>query len=316
MGVGRHRRDAGHAEVEGRHGVAELAGKWQHEAAEAGVHVQPDTAGASERRDVLHGIDDAVRERRGGRHERDGIARHPSPHRGHVRSEIGGHGHRHAANAKVLGGLVERRMGRRGDHDLGARDAAPLPRVIPIRFHRQQDALRAARGDGARDDRALGGRGGPEQVGGHADDLGLVLADARPDVGVQRIGLREQLVHAREEPEVLCLAVVDRARHVSALPALALELREPLHLLEHGVRRYPARRQPRVLARAPLVRPQAGLGAGEHLRVAALEPGLHERHGTGALVGPGEQARAHFREHPVQLLEPVLNRAQRRRPSR
>lgn len=56
-----------------------------------------------------------------------------------------------------------------------------------------------------------------EQSAGHPDDLGLQLADAREDVGVQGIGQRGQAVDLLDEPRKLGIGVAVHAARDSAV---------------------------------------------------------------------------------------------------
>ena len=63
----------------------------------------------------------------------------------------------------------------------------------------------------------------------HADDLGLELGRAGPDVGVQRVALRVDGVDLVEEIDVGLIAVVHRPRNETILPAGLLLITERFH---------------------------------------------------------------------------------------
>ena len=65
------------------------------------------------------------------------------------------------------------------------------------------------------------------------------LAHARPNVDVKRIRLRRERVDAVQEIDVRGIAVVDRTRHVAALPAGSFARRERFHDVERRFRPEP-----------------------------------------------------------------------------
>ena len=117
---------------------------------------------------------------------------------------------------------------------------ALLAEVVAVGLHRQQDAFRAAASDRAADAALRADRGpglfGAEHVGRHGHDLGFELRGAGPEVRVQLIDLRLQVVDLVDERDVLVVAVVDRARGEAFLPAVAFGLLELFHLLRGPVR--------------------------------------------------------------------------------
>lgn len=121
------------------------------------------------------------------------------------------------------------------------------------------------------------GRRGVEQGQHHGHDLGLHLAHAGEDVGVDRVGDGEAAVGLGLQLEQLVLAVVDGAAHVAVLPARVVHGREGLELGADGVV------GPGLLGQAEVARAAGGdqlarhLGQGivdlfAHLRAHAWEP--------------------------------------------
>lgn len=109
---------------------------------------------------------------------------------------------------------------------LGLCDAALGVRLLARAQARHEDRLGAAAGGDA------GGAGrGVEDAEDHGDDLGLHLADAREDVGVDGVGDGELAERLRLQLDQAGLAVVHGAGHVAVLPARVVHRGQRLHLL-------------------------------------------------------------------------------------
>ena len=115
-------------------------------------------------------------------------------------------------DAKVLRGLVKRRVGAERNHHLRLGDPLLLAGPVAGRFHGHQDALRAARGHVA------DGLGLAEQTGGHGDDLGLELLEALEGVGAEAVREDRLAVGVAEDRRYVVAGVVDEAPDSAAHP--------------------------------------------------------------------------------------------------
>src|SRR6516225_9051694 len=263
--VGRHRGDARQPEVERRHRVAEPLGPGHDEPPEAGIDVAAGAALGGQRGDLRYRVDHTVRERRRRRHHDCGPLRDGLGHGRQVGLEALVHRHPDQRHIEEPGGLVERRVrGHRRD-DLRRGDATTGPGEVPVRLHRQQDALGPAGGDRA-------GNGGaavrvlrPEHVRGHGDDLRLELRGTGPQVGVQRVALRLGRVHAVQECHVLGVAVVDGAGGVPVAPPRLLGRGQAFDQPGHLGTRHALFRKPRIGGQFPPVRLQLPVQGGDQL---------------------------------------------------
>jgi hypothetical protein len=236
--------------------VAEPRGERQQEATQAGVGVEADAALARELRKLLDRVDRAVRI--GGRRadDEDRALGDRLRGRGDVGAEVRPHRDVHGLDAQALRGLVERGVRGLRQHHLRALDA----RAVAVRLDGEHDRLGAAGGDDAADVLAAA-----EHARGHGDDLCLELRRARPQVDVQRVALRVQLVHAAEELHVLGIAVVDGARRVPVVPLRALLGGHRRELGQHLLARPPLLGQAVERGEAVAVRAQGGDDLGERV---------------------------------------------------
>jgi hypothetical protein len=154
------------------------------------------------------------------------------------------------------------------------------PRAIAVGLHRQQDALRAAAADRAADGFIGRGLSAAQHVGGHGDDLGLVLGRAGPDVGVQRVALRIQGVDAVQEVDVFGVAVVDRAGDEAVAPARIFLLLECFDLVQDGRPVAPLFRQAAIGRVVAAIGLERRLQRAEHLVIAPLQAAVDRRHGA------------------------------------
>ena len=148
MEIGRHRRDPVDREVEVGDGVAELSHERRDEAADAGVDVEPEFSLTGQRREIVNGVDDAVRElrRRAGQHDRVRVDRFV--HGPDVGAEVAADRHPADTHAEKVTGLGEGGMGAVGrDNHRVAHFRAERAYVIARRLDRHEDALGASGGD-------------------------------------------------------------------------------------------------------------------------------------------------------------------------
>ena len=227
VGVGRDRRDAGHAEVEERDVVAELPTPRKDEAAEAAVDVEADAALEREVGQLADRVDGAVPVVTGRAHDRDRVLVDQLLHRADV-DERAVRIDRRAPqlDAEQVARLVERGVPGLGLHEVRPVDAARLLRVLAVRQHRVEDAAAPARGDEAGRRVAGARRVGVEEIERHRDDLALELRHARAHVALQRVDVREELEGTPHELVVPVVAAVHRAGALAGLPHRIFSARE------------------------------------------------------------------------------------------
>src|ERR1017187_9017319 len=192
-----------------------------------------DSALGGQARDLRYRVDQSVREIGRGPHDDRRAVSDRGGHRVQVSGEICPCLHADQGHIEIPRRLVERRVRGCWRHDLRRGDPAPLACVIAVGTHRQHDALGAARADGAHDRRVGAGVLRAQHARGHRHDLGLVLGRARPQVGVERVGLRLRRVDPVEEGDVLGIAVVHRAGGEAVPPARLLGPGEALDQVLH-----------------------------------------------------------------------------------
>jgi hypothetical protein len=277
--VGRDRGDARHAEVPGRHLVAEALDPGEQPAAEAAVDVHADAARLRELGDLLDGVDEAVRVVAGAADHGDRLVVDEVGHRGDVDDVSLGQGRMPHLDVHPTRTLVERHMRGHRHDDVRLRDAPLRPCVLPIGVQGRHETLRAAAGDDP-DPCAV------EQVRRHGDDLALELGGARVHVALQHVGVRVEVEDLTEEVVVGVVAGVETARDGAFVAEGVLALR---HLAEIGEDRrviYRLGRYAAVRRRRLPVRVKISENLRETVFRHLLHPSLVARSRWPATLGP------------------------------
>ena len=206
MRVGREGRDTGHAEIPGRHVVAELLSPRQQEATEAAIDVQADAALLGQGADAIDGVDKAVGVVPRAADETDRVVVDQGGHGIDVDDEVGGERGVTHLDAEPVGTLAQRHVSGHGEHDVGHAHTTSLARLLPIGVERMDEAVAATRGDDA--DRL----GIVEEIGRHGDDLAFELRGRGIHVALQDVGMSEVLEDLREEVIVPVITAVETPR--------------------------------------------------------------------------------------------------------
>ena len=146
----------------------------------------------------------------------------------HIGARVRIHRHFDHLDSEILAGFIERGVCRDGRDHFGAGDAFRVARPIAVGFHRQHDAFRATRADGA----AHAGPFTAEHDRSHGHDLRLELGRAGEYIRVQGITLRVERIRAIQEFDVCLIAMIDRAGDEAILPNLFFTRVQGFHFMQ------------------------------------------------------------------------------------
>ncbi|PRQ03753.1 hypothetical protein ENSA5_12590 [Enhygromyxa salina] len=265
--------------------IPQLTRPGQHEPAQASIRMKPNLARKRDRRQLRDRINYPMRKGRRRPNQADRVPIDRLLHGPNIRPKVIANRDLPQLDAKVLRGLVKRRVRRHRRDDVRLVVALLRPRPIAVGLHRHQDRLGPPRAHRPAHLRARPGLLRPEHVRRHRDDLGLILGDARPQIRVQRVGLTVNGVGLLEEAHVVRVAVVHGPRHVALLPARHLALMQVSHLREDLVTAASVLGQRHAARKLLAVGLRRLAQLDHHLVVLGRDPVAEE----GQLLGPLEQ---------------------------